>query len=434
MFCTWGAQHLVPLFLLLSCALLPGQCHLYNNQYSGDKVIRVFPKNEKEANELKNMYQQLQVDLWQPSSIRHIGKDTVTDVHTSGNSSQVLLTYLTKAKIQHKILVNNVQLMLEAQQVFRPRRKRRSLSRYDYNEYHPLHEIESWMFYMNKTHHDLVSLFTIGKSYEGRSLYVLKLGKDTNSYKKAVWMDCGMHAREWIGPAFCQWFVKEAINSYNTDPAMKKILNLLYIYVMPVFNVDGYDFSWHSDRFWRKTRSKNTRHQCYGVDANRNWKVHWSDEGASLNPCDNTYCGPFAESEPEVKAVAQFLYKQRKHVRAYMSFHAYAQMLLYPYSYQYGTIPNFSCVESAAHNAVLAIHSAYGITYKHGPASSTLYLTSGSSMDWAYNNGIPYAYAFELRDTGYYGFLLPEGLIKPTCVETMLAVKNITMHALKKCR
>ncbi|OCT74794.1 hypothetical protein XELAEV_180337811mg, partial [Xenopus laevis] len=140
MFCTWGAQHLVPLFLLLSCALLPGQCHLYNNQYSGDKVIRVFPKNEKEANELKNMYQQLQVDLWQPSSIRHIGKDTVTDVHTSGNSSQVLLTYLTKAKIQHKILVNNVQLMLEAQQVFRPRRKRRSLSRYDYNEYHPLHE------------------------------------------------------------------------------------------------------------------------------------------------------------------------------------------------------------------------------------------------------------------------------------------------------
>ena len=22
-------------------------------------------------------------------------------------------------------------------------------------------------------------------------------------------MDCGIHAREWIAPAFCQWFVKE---------------------------------------------------------------------------------------------------------------------------------------------------------------------------------------------------------------------------------
>lgn len=60
-------------------------------------------------------------------------------------------------------------------------------------------------------------------------------------------------------------------------------------------------------------------------------------------------------------------------------------------------------------------------------------VSSGSSMDWAYKNGIPYAFAFELRDTGHFGFLLPETLIKPTCTETMLAVKNITMHLLKKC-
>lgn len=60
-------------------------------------------------------------------------------------------------------------------------------------------------------------------------------------------------------------------------------------------------------------------------------------------------------------------------------------------------------------------------------------VSSGSSMDWAYKNGIPYTFAFELRDTGHFGFLLPEMLIKPTCTETMLAVKNITLHLLKKC-
>ena len=27
--------------------------------------------------------------------------------------------------------------------------------------------------------------------------------------KKVIWVDCGIHAREWIAPAFCQWFVKE---------------------------------------------------------------------------------------------------------------------------------------------------------------------------------------------------------------------------------
>lgn len=65
-----------------------------------------------------------------------------------------------------------------------------------------------------------------------------------------------------------------------------------------------------------------------------------------MHPCDDTYCGPFPESEPEVKAVANFLRKHKKHIKAYLSFHAYAQMLLYPYSYKYATIPNFSCVVS----------------------------------------------------------------------------------------
>lgn len=60
-------------------------------------------------------------------------------------------------------------------------------------------------------------------------------------------------------------------------------------------------------------------------------------------------------------------------------------------------------------------------------------VSSGSSMDWAYKNGIPYAFAFELRDTGYFGFLLPEALINPTCTETMRAVRAIASELLKKC-
>lgn len=106
-------------------------------------------------------------------------------------------------------------------------------------------QIQSWMFEMNRTHSDLVDMFSIGKSYEGRPLYVLQVGRenkrgthmknDTQAHlqmnatlkltalvscqigkrsrhqKKAVWIDCGVHAREWIGPAFCQWFVKEVV-------------------------------------------------------------------------------------------------------------------------------------------------------------------------------------------------------------------------------
>ncbi|XP_041045199.1 carboxypeptidase A6 [Carcharodon carcharias] len=331
-----------------------------------------------------------------------------------------------------QILVSDLQELIEMQSVSRPR-LRRSIPLYSYEVYHSLEEIQSWMHQMNQSHSHLLHLFSIGKSYEGRPLFVLQLGKRSHSFKKAVWIDCGIHAREWIGPAFCQWFVKEAVQTYRNDPAMRRLLKQLYFYIMPVFNVDGYHYSWTTDRFWRKTRSNNTNFNCHGVDANRNWKVKWCGEGASLHPCSDTYCGPMPESEPEVKAVATFLRKHKKQIKAYISFHAYSQMLLYPYAYKDAFIPNFRCVESVAFSAVNALYSAYGIKYKYGPASSTLYVTSGSSMDWAYKHGIPYAFAFELRDTGYYGFLLPESLIKPTCTETTLAVKNITNHILKKC-
>lgn len=419
--------------IILSTALCPVGAYLYNNRYVGDQVFRINPASNIEVQEVKHLLHNLTVDLWQPNSASLIQVNGSVDVHVGRNKTQWLRRHLQQAHIHHEVLIPNLQTLIEKQTGYRSSRKRRSEFQYDYEVYHPLEEIQSWMFEMNRTHPHLVDIFSIGHSYEGRPLYVLKLGKRTRPYKKAVWIDCGVHAREWIGPAFCQWFVKEALNSYQHDSSMRRLMNQLNFYIMPVFNVDGYHYSWKTDRFWRKTRSKIPKYHCRGVDANRNWKVKWCDEGASLHPCDDTYCGPYPESEPEVKSVAKFLRKHRKRIKAYISIHAYAQMLLYPYSYKYATIPNFNCVESAAQNAVSALYSAYGVRYRYGPASTTLYVSSGSSIDWAYKNGIPYAFAFELRDTGFYGFLLPETLINPTCTETMRAVKTIASGLLKKC-
>ncbi|XP_037136199.1 carboxypeptidase A6 [Syngnathus acus] len=424
------------LFLLHSVTIFSGVLcahSLYKNRYAGDQVFRISPSNDDEVCTLKNVLESMKVDLWQPNSVSLISRNATVDVHIKRRDTRRLHAALKQEHINYSVFISNLQQEIERQTRRRSSRKRRSDSQYDYEIYHSLEEIQSWMFEMNTTHPDLLNMFSIGKSYEGRPLYVLQLGRRSRPQKKAVWIDCGVHAREWIGPAFCQWFVKEALNSYRYDSAMRRLLNQLNFYIMPVFNVDGYHFSWTKDRFWRKTRSKNRKFHCRGVDANRNWKVKWCEEGASSHPCDDTYCGPYPESEPEVRAVVKFLRKHKKRVKAYISVHAYAQMLLYPYSYKYAAIPNFNCVESAAHNAVTALYSAYGVKYRYGPASTTLYVSSGSSMDWAYRNGIPYAFAFELRDTGYFGFLLPETLINPTCTETTRAVKAIASGLLKKC-
>ncbi|KAF5926308.1 hypothetical protein HPG69_011439, partial [Diceros bicornis minor] len=158
----------------------------------------------------------LQVDLWQPSSISYVSEGTVTDVHIPQNGSQALLAFLQEANIQYKILIEDLQKALEEGSSLRNQRNRRSLSGYNYEIYHSLEEIQNWMHHLNKTHSGLIHMFSIGKSYEGRSLFVLKLGRRSRAYKRAVWIDCGIHAREWIGPAFCQWFVKEVSETLYT--------------------------------------------------------------------------------------------------------------------------------------------------------------------------------------------------------------------------
>ena len=57
-------------------------------------------------------------------------------------------------------------------------------------------------------------------------------------------------------------------------------------------------------------------------------------------------------------------------------------------------------------------------------------VASGITLDWAYDNGIKYAFSFELRDTGSYGFLLPASQIIPTAQETWMAIRTIMEHTL----
>lgn len=53
---------------------------------------------------------------------------------------------------------------------------------------------------------------------------------------------------------------------------------------------------------------------------------------------------------------------------------------------------------------------------------------SGASVDWAYQRGIKYSFAFELRDTGEYGFLLPADQIVSTARETWYALRYIMKY------
>ena len=69
----------------------------------------------------------------------------------------------------------------------------------------------------------------------------------------------------------------------------------------------GYEFSrTPGNRWWRKNRRRNAN-GSFGVDLNRNFDEHFGVVGTSSNPSSDTYRGPSAFSEPETKALTDFV-------------------------------------------------------------------------------------------------------------------------------
>ena len=98
-----------------------------------------------------------------------------------------------------------------------------------------------------------------------RVLQILKAGSGAPN----VWIEAGIHAREWISPAMATYIIDSLLNN-DVD----KFTNKLNFHIIVSANPDGYEYSRTTDRMWRKTRS-NHGSSCRGVDGNRNWGFHW---------------------------------------------------------------------------------------------------------------------------------------------------------------
>lgn len=70
--------------------------------------------------------------------------------------------------------------------------------------------------------------------------------------KDAIWIDGGIHAREWIAPAVALNIINELIASNHNDSTSKNLLDSIDWYILPVMNPDGYEHS--------HTKVSSTRH------------------------------------------------------------------------------------------------------------------------------------------------------------------------------
>jgi murein tripeptide amidase MpaA len=265
----------------------------------------------------------------------------------------------------------------------------------------------------------IASIETIGRSYENRELRLIKITIGSSTTKPIVFIDSLIHAREWITGASVSYYVNYLIDGYlNNNAVVLALLNKFAFYILPVVNPDGYEFTHTNTRLWRKTRAPNSGSTCIGTDANRNWNNNWNLNGASQNPCSETYSGTGASSTPEVRALSDYLLSLAPRVKVYFPVHSYSQLLLYSYGYSSALPPTNAALLARGQDGLRALTAVNNMSYRIGTITNVLYAASGSAVDFGYENcRIPYVYTIELRDTGTNGFQLPVSQIAPSNAE-----------------
>jgi len=388
--------------------------------FTGHQVIRTNPGTVEQANILAGLENSL--DFW-----TDVGVGRNVDIQVSPNSLQSLLDVLDRNNIKHTTIIMDVQKIIDMSKMTKGGAAREGHSM-DWTSYHPLEDIYSYLDYLESSF-DFVTTETIGKSYEGTDMRLAKICKGGCGNKPAMWIDGGIHAREWVSPAVVMFMLKELVEN---DSEHQDLLENIDWYILPVVNPDGYLYTQTDNRLWRKTRSPNGDN-CFGTDANRNFGYQWGTGGSSSNPCSDTYMGASAFSEIETANMRDWLTAHKDTLKFYNNVHSYSQLVLLPWGFGYDepdNIDDLYRVAEAGNDALYAVHQK---TYEVGCIPCMLYVASGGSLDWTLGElGIPYSYGMELRDTGAYGFLLPPEQIIPTGEEVWAFHLTVARELIKE--
>ncbi|XP_077966846.1 carboxypeptidase B-like [Styela clava] len=378
--------------------------------YTGHQVYRAFP-NKLQHEIIKGFGDSVNMDVW--SDYR--GEGDFIDFRVSPDWKPKIDVLLARNRISHEVFVEDLEVSFANQVDLNAPRLGPADPQF-YEKYHSFSEISNWIDEFVSMNSALVGVTNIGKSYEGRDIRSVKVS--TGAGRLAFVINCGLHAREWVTPATCMYTIKLLLTSrYGIDDAVTNVMNQVDIYFIPVSNPDGYEYTWTTDRMWRKTRSaanSDCLTKCYGVDPNRNWDNHWnSPGGSSTTCCSDTFRGPAPFSEVEVYSQKQFV-MGIPNVRAYIDVHAYSQYWMYPYGWSETPTKDATKLEQVGQDSIDAIRAVHGKIYETGSIANVIYVATGSSADYFYEEGITCSFAAELRDQGRYGFALPEAQILPT--------------------
>ena len=271
------------------------------------------------------------------------------------------------------------------------------------------------MYAIARDNPQLAKLVKLGTTLQGREILAIKLTQSAREVpdgsRPAVLYSALQHAREWIAGEVDRRLMNWYIDRWRAnDKAVKDLLKRTELWFVPVANPDGYEYTFTTERLWRKNLRDNDGDGQItisdGVDPNRNYPNHfkYDDEGSSAIFSSQTYRGPAPVSEAETKALKGLL--DRIKFRFQVNYHSNGQWLLYPEGWQTGTPtaddPIYFALSGNLDRPAIA-------DFHPGLSPDVLYVTNGETNDYAHATDGTLAWTPELSEgCDGCGFVFPD--------------------------
>jgi len=293
----------------------------------------------------------------------------------------------------------------------------------DWAHYHSYAEITNALFYLNSTYSSVVDLFSIGRSWQDRDIYCIRLTNEKAAYSKPKMLFVGCHhARELISAELPLYFVFYIVENYDVNATIARLLNLSEIYVVVALNVDGFNvvnvnewqrksvhpFDEDGDGKFDEDPPDDEDGDGYiedlirwtgsewvfvrwegidndgdgllnedwigGVDINRNYGYQWNATcySGSPYPWAEDYRGPAPFSETETQAMRDLALQHN--FKYAISFHSGTEVIGYPWGYTTNPTPDDDIFREIAANlsALTAHHTDKTADYTLLPACGTI--------------------------------------------------------------
>jgi carboxypeptidase T len=314
-----------------------------------------------------------------------------------------------------------------------------SISENDDYHYYNYQEMTDLFHNLTENHSDIMSLISIGKTYGGREIWLVKLSDNVkeNEDESGVLLMGAHHGNEKPSFEVLIFFIQHVVENYgkintdddkdgeiNEDPIdgfdndqdgfidedpsedrVREVINNTQIFLIPMVSPDGVE--------------ANSRKNCapnygpfglkkeitsYGVNLNRNYGYKWylyyilpRSYHLFFNLLDSSpnYRGERPFSENETYAVKNFV--ETQNISISLSYHSYSEVMFYPWTHTSKKTPDEDLFLSIGENMsrINKYRLITGGNYKIPRYGGTL----GTSENWLYGKRGILSYTIELCKT-----------------------------------